>query len=381
MTRFSSTLTGALIVAALATPMVAHAQQWDLSLAALRSTNSSLGAPLIAIAPTGAITGRGWRLTSEVNTIDRLGTAKVAGVFSAAALGPHLGPFRTEAYGDLATGAGQPQEDARVAARLHLAAADHGLWAGVGVGRAGERTGNLRSAGAWLRGKLGSTSIRFDQVVGAGEAAGLTTYDTVGLTVIPHYRPGTPSVRLQSVSASYSTAGGRLQLILGASQMRGAATGDRRSASAVATWWVDRAFALVGGYGPPVGNGFIPVAGAVKLGVLWRPAKGMPRTLSLVEPTAIATTGVERVGPGEWRLRLPADRAHSVEIEGSFNGWEPMPLHETGDGWWEVTLPLPPGRHELTWRRDQGSWRTLPGLPTVSDDLLGDVTVIVIDPE
>jgi hypothetical protein len=153
----------------------------------------------------------------------------------------------------------------------------------------------------------------------------------------------------------------------------------RHGTTGVATWWVGRTFALVGGYGPSVGNGLIPTAGAARFGLVWRPFRGVRQTYSLVEPAAIAIATVERVGRGEWRIRLPASGAHVVEVEGSFGDWEPVAMHEAEPGWWEVTLPLTAGRHELTWRRDAGAWKPLPGLPSVNDDLLGKVSVLVID--
>lgn len=394
MRRPLSAATGALLSVAVAWPMTVRAQQWDLRVAAASSMNSSLGAPLAAVAPSGAIAGRGWRLTSEFGTVDRRPGTLFGAAFSAAALGPRIGPLRTEVYGDFANRAGQPQSDARVAGRLHLSAPDHGVWAGAGVARAGSHLGMLRSIGGWIHGKVGSGSIRLDEVAGRGLHSSFTTFDTMpsipfdtvdGKIVggpggtVSVFHPGSPPVKIHSLSARYSTPGGRLQLALGASQIQGGGIGRARSASAVATWWVDRAFALIGGYGPSVGNGLLPVVGAARFGVVWRPLKGMPRTLSLVEPSA--TAEVDRVGPGVWRVRLPAERARNVEIQGSFNDWEPLPMHDAGDGWWEVTLPLAPGRYELSWRRDEGGWRTLPGLPTVRDDLLGDVTVVVIDQE
>lgn len=381
MTGIRPHLGRALLASALLWPAAAAAQQWDVGIAAARSVDAPLGAPLTTIAPNGGLAGRGWRITSEFGTIDRPTGAKVGMAFSAAALGPRIGPFRTEAYGDYASRAGGPQGDVRAAARLHWATATRGVWAGFGAARAGDRTGMLGSIGAWLQGRMGSASFRLDQVTAAGQGAGVTSFDTIGGAISYVYRPGSPPVRIHSLSARYTTPGGRLELALGAAQMEGSAALTRRSGSAVATWWVGHAFALVAGYGPPVGNGLVPIPGATKFGVIWRPFKGMPRTLSLVEPAATAVTSVARTGPGKWRVRLPAEGARSVEIQGSFGGWEPVPLRDAGDGWWEATLPLAPGRYELTWRRDDGSWRTLPGLPTVSDDLLGKVSVLVIDQE
>lgn len=43
----------------------------------------------------------------------------------------------------------------------------------------------------------------------------------------------------------------------------------------------------------------------------------------------------------------------SVEITGSFTGWERIPLHEVGkSGYWEITLELPKGVHRFSYILD-----------------------------
>ena len=381
MTSIRTPLARALLAAAVIHPVTAAAQQWDLGVTAARTMGAPLGVPLTTVAPNGAIAGTRWRITSTLGTLDRSGAAQPGMIFSAATLGPRLGRFRTEAFGDFSTRVGDVPEDLRAAARVHFAWASHGAWAGLGLARAGGRTGALRTLGGWLQGRLGSASLRFDQVSAAGQAPGPTSFDTIGGSIAYVYRPGSPPLRIHSLSARLATPGGRLELELGAARSEGSLSRYRHSTSAVATWWVDRTFALIGGYGPPVGDGFLPAPGATKLGVLWRPFKGVRHTLSLAEPAALAVTGVVRAGPGRWLIRIPADGARSVELQGSFGEWEPVAMQPRGDGWWEVTLPLSPGRYELAWRRDDGDWRTLPGLPAVNDDLLGRVSVLVIDRE
>jgi AMP-activated protein kinase-like protein len=56
-------------------------------------------------------------------------------------------------------------------------------------------------------------------------------------------------------------------------------------------------------------------------------------------------------------FQLALRDATSVTVVGSFNAWEKTALtDEDGDGTWEVTLPLPPGRYEYAFLVD-GSWR------------------------
>lgn len=67
---------------------------------------------------------------------------------------------------------------------------------------------------------------------------------------------------------------------------------------------------------------------------------------------AIAADGTHSV-----LFQLALRDAESVAVVGSFNAWEKTALlDEDGDGTWEVTLSLPPGRYEYAFLVD-GSWR------------------------
>src|SRR5262249_6182709 len=52
-----------------------------------------------------------------------------------------------------------------------------------------------------------------------------------------------------------------------------------------------------------------------------------------------------RLGFVEFSLRAP--KAKSVGLTGDFNGWkdQALPMAQQPDGRWELTLPLPKGRH------------------------------------
>lgn len=41
-----------------------------------------------------------------------------------------------------------------------------------------------------------------------------------------------------------------------------------------------------------------------------------------------------------------APHAKSVEIAGDFNRWEPMPMHQSSDGWWLAQIELDLGHHQ-----------------------------------
>lgn len=64
------------------------------------------------------------------------------------------------------------------------------------------------------------------------------------------------------------------------------------------------------------------------------------------------------------RLGCHAAEATTVCVAGTFNGWNPAatPLTRRDGGTWEVTLDLPPGRHEYKFVVD-GAWCCEPGCP------------------
>jgi 1,4-alpha-glucan branching enzyme len=53
--------------------------------------------------------------------------------------------------------------------------------------------------------------------------------------------------------------------------------------------------------------------------------------------------------------------AKQVFLSGEFNGWSPdtMPMRRYGDGHWEITVALAPGRHEYKFVVD-GNWKNDP---------------------
>jgi 1,4-alpha-glucan branching enzyme len=60
---------------------------------------------------------------------------------------------------------------------------------------------------------------------------------------------------------------------------------------------------------------------------------------------------------GRVQVRIPvADApASDVFIAGSFNGWQPLPMHREGDSW-VVELTLPSGVYDYAFRSADGKW-------------------------
>mgnify|MGYP001599237996 FL=1 len=72
-----------------------------------------------------------------------------------------------------------------------------------------------------------------------------------------------------------------------------------------------------------------------------------------------------------------ADEASLVEVAGSFSNWEPVQLTRTSEGW-RVEIVLPPGRHRVAVRIDDGPWKAPRGTARVKDEFGGEAGLIVV---
>lgn len=84
------------------------------------------------------------------------------------------------------------------------------------------------------------------------------------------------------------------------------------------------------------------------------------------------------------QFKLLAPAARTVSIVGSFNGWQrdrDMLSGPDGEGWWSITLPLPPGRHAYIFLLDGSEWLVDPRAPAVVDDAWGGRNgLILVEP-
>lgn len=72
------------------------------------------------------------------------------------------------------------------------------------------------------------------------------------------------------------------------------------------------------------------------------------------------------------QFRLDAPQASTVEVSGSFTGWQTShDLHQTAPGTWTVVLPLEPGVHEYAFVVDGERWMPDPLAPAVDDGFGG----------
>jgi 1,4-alpha-glucan branching enzyme len=118
---------------------------------------------------------------------------------------------------------------------------------------------------------------------------------------------------------------------------------------------------------------------------------------------AVLTAGCSLLGFIEDRLdppaptargilfRYKAPAARQVNLAGEFNNWlgtvsgrldpniDPMKDLD-GDGIWEITLPLPPGRYQYKYVIDQVDWQEDPSNPETIDDGYGGFNSILVVP-
>ena len=75
-------------------------------------------------------------------------------------------------------------------------------------------------------------------------------------------------------------------------------------------------------------------------------------------------------------VRVRAALGARVEVAGSFSGWESVPVTYKGDAW-EAQIRIPPGRHRVAYRVDDGVWRAPANLGKLRE-FGGEVGLIVV---
>jgi hypothetical protein len=81
------------------------------------------------------------------------------------------------------------------------------------------------------------------------------------------------------------------------------------------------------------------------------------------------------------QFRLEARGASTVQLAGTFTGWQPrVELRETEPGEWTVLVPLRPGVHDYAFVIDGDRWVADPHAPQVDDDFGGTNSRISLPP-
>jgi hypothetical protein len=156
---------------------------------------------------------------------------------------------------------------------------------------------------------------------------------------------------------------------------------SRRWAAATATYWLTSQLAAVIGGGRQPANPArgLPARSFANLGVTlayWP----IPKRRVPVAATAstVAAFDLRDAGSNQQTLVVRVGGVERVEIMGDFTAWEPKLLTRIGRDRWEITLPIPPGIHQINIRVDNGRWRPPPGTPTMRDGYSGEVGILVV---
>lgn len=98
------------------------------------------------------------------------------------------------------------------------------------------------------------------------------------------------------------------------------------------------------------------------------------------EPPPVAAVGEARPEGRLVRFAIRARGAEDVALTGDFTGWDPVPMAETGDGWWTQERVVEPGLHHFGFLVD-GQWAIPQDAPGVVEDGWGRRNAsIVVEP-
>ena len=257
--------------------------------------------------------------------------------------------------------------------RLHRLGATFGAWLGVGVGA-------LQNGAAW-----GS--------VQQGELGFMARRERVLLLASV-----TPTRALDSLR--FADARGVLTFSAGAFEYRasfGARIGDPLPIAATdrrvwgdlgLTAWIALRTALVastGTYPVDPAQGFPSgqfMALALRIGgrrpSTMRDGAADDRGRAAATRAGVQEFEVRRLDAERVRLRVRADGAATVELTGDLTAWQPVRMRRDDGRWWVLELVAAAGVHEITVRRDGGSWVVPPGLRVSTDEFGGRSGLVLI---
>jgi len=108
---------------------------------------------------------------------------------------------------------------------------------------------------------------------------------------------------------------------------------------------------------------------------------GSPEPAGPIQGRTVAAAPPRSAPPVYVQFRLEARGASSVQLAGTFTGWEPrVELRETEPGEWTVLVPLRPGVHDYAFVIDGDRWVADPHAPQVDDDFGGTNSRISLPP-
>lgn len=75
-------------------------------------------------------------------------------------------------------------------------------------------------------------------------------------------------------------------------------------------------------------------------------------------------------------FRLEAPLAQSVKLAGDFTGWEPLELSPGHEGFWQIIIPLSPGRYAYRFLVD-GEWHDDPDCMEAEANPFGTINAVI----
>ena len=341
----------------------------DLGTSRMRFADS-VSATAVSVSPAVDVSGARGALRA-FGTFSKLsGAWSNSGSMAASLTSPSLGLLSGEIEG---TAGGSAHSDGgrtgqlMGSARLHVAAAERGLWIGVGAGRTwdgawrGLRQG---SAGAWLISGFNAISASLsptqvaDTIRYADAVLGfLHARERWELGASVATRSGSRIPNLPANTSTWGNVGGVVWL-----------SGRAGIAASAGTYPVDFAQGYPGGR-------FMTLS--VRMRSLPSRAPAVPGRREIGDVRSFSAT---RVSAGRYRITVRAPAASSVDISGDFTSWEPVALTSDGRGSWSAVVAIPDGVHEVNLRVDRGSWGVPPGLPSREDEF-GAVSGVLVVPQ
>jgi hypothetical protein len=251
-------------------------------------------------------------------------------------------------------------------ARMNVATASRGIWIGGGLGTMWDgawRNVIQGDAGAWLASDANTFAITLAPTV---------VDDTIRYADV--FIAGHREVAAWELDASLGHRAGTQLPTLPANR--------RTWGSVAATFWATERLAVAAGIGSyPVDftQGF-PGGQFLSLGVRVRSAApvGAQTPARPQAPEPVRAFEARRTSANDYRIRVLAPNASSVELSGDFTQWTPLPLQSEGRGWWTISLSISAGTHEVNVRVDRGAWLVPPGLASLDDEFGGSGGLLVV---
>ena len=175
---------------------------------------------------------------------------------------------------------------------------------------------------------------------------------------------------------------GRLELTATGGLTVGARTAPQRWAQASMHLQASRRVRVLAAFGqrPAASLTFEPAAHPqTMLGIQVAPWASHERVPPHVTVPVAQQWRAESLEDGRTTVRLRCRNASRVELAADFTDWAPIAMTATGDDWWETSLTIAPGLHQVQVRLDGGPWQVPPGLPRTNREFAGEAGVLVVN--